>query len=136
MNDPIRNIEGIGPEFQDKLEFVGIRTVPELLAKTLTEQDRAELAKASSIPQGYIDNWASMLDLTRVEGIGYQYAELLTYSGVKSVKDLRKRNPENLYELVNEANQEKHFSGTVPSSDFLASIIDRSKKVTNIIERY
>lgn len=136
MNESIRNVEGIGSEYQSKLEYVGIKTVSELLAKTVTQESRDELSKRSHIPVGFIDNWASMLDLTRVEGVGYQYAELLTYSGIKSVEDFRKRNPQDLHKTLKEINDEKHFTSIVPSAQMLDGLIQSSKSITNVVERY
>ena len=136
MNESIRNVEGIGKKYQEKLEYVGIRTVSELIAKSQTGKDRIDLAQRADIPVGHIDNWASMLDLTRVDGIGYQYAELLTYSGIKSVMDLKKRNPDNLHEILKETNDNKHFTNLVPSAEMLESLIIKSKPLTNIVERF
>jgi predicted flap endonuclease-1-like 5' DNA nuclease len=136
MNESIRNVEGIGDEYQCKLEYIGIKTVSELLAKSQTEEERSDIAERSGIAAGYIDNWATMLDLTRVDGIGYQFAELLTYAGVKSVEDFRKRNPQNLYKTIHEINLKKNFSGTVPGPELLADLIEKSKEITNVIERY
>lgn len=136
MNELISNIEGIGQKFKERLEYVGIRTVSELLAKSQTQEDRDELSSSADIPVGYIDNWATMLDLTRVQGIGYQHAELLTYSGIKSVEDFRKRNPENLYDAMKVTNDSKHFTKTIPSSESLNKLIENAKKITNIVERY
>lgn len=136
MSELIRNVEGIGEKFQKQLEYVGIRSVAELLAKTQTQEARNKLAERTNIPVGYIDNWATMLDLTRVDGIGYQHAELLTYSGVKSVEDFRKRNPDNLYEVIKNTNDRKHFTGTVPSPGTLNRLIQQAKEITNIVERF
>lgn len=135
MSESIRKVEGIGEEYQSKLEYIGIHHVSEFIAMTQTQEQRDELARRAAIPVGHIDNWASMLDLTRVDGIGYQYAELLTYSGVKSVEDFRKRNSHNLHEQMLETNF-KHFCGSVPSEQALNTLIERSKKLTNIVERY
>ncbi|MEC7275659.1 MAG: DUF4332 domain-containing protein [Bdellovibrionota bacterium] len=135
MSESIRKVEGIGEEYQSKLEYIGIHHVSEFIAMTQTQEQRDELARRAAIPVGHIDNWASMLDLTRVNGIGYQYAELLTYSGVKSVEDFRKRNPHNLHEILMETNN-KHFCGTVPTENALGSLIESSKKLTNITQRY
>lgn len=136
MNESIKNVEGIGDEFKSKLEYVGIKTVSEFLVKAQTQEDRDDLANRSDISVGYINNWATMLDLTRIEGVGYQYAELFTYSGVRSVDDFRKRSPQNLHEIVKSINDEKGFSGTVPSEQTLNSFIMNAKTITNIIERY
>lgn len=135
MYTDIKDVEGIGKVYQEKLKYVGVTTVTEFLALTMTQEQREKLSKDSKIPVGHINNWTSMIDLTRVDGIGFQYAELLTYSGVKSVDDLRKRNSHNLHEAIVKAN-ERHFSGIVPSEEMLESFIAKSKHLTHLVEIY
>ncbi len=136
MNESIRKVEGIGHEFQKKLAYIGIQDVSEYLVKAQSQEDRDELAKDSEIPVGYINNWASMLDLTRIEGVGYQYAELLTYVGVRSVEDFRKRNSTRLYHSMRALNDKNKLTGSIPSVECIDQFIMNAKKITNIVERY
>ena len=130
----IDHVEGIGPEYQKKLEYAGVKTVSDFLAVTQTKEQREELSHRCGIPLGHINKWASMVDLSRVEGVGFQYAELLTHSGVNSVADLRKRNSENLYKIIQNKNSKgKHFVGHVPSPALLDKFITNSRSLTNIL---
>lgn len=135
MYTDIKDVEGIGDVYKEKLKYVGVTTVTEFLALAMTAEKREKLSHDSGIPIGHIENWTSMIDLTRVDGIGFQYAELLTYSGVKSVDDLRKRNSSNLYDAVTKTN-ERHFSGIVPSVQMIDGFIANSKKLTHLVELY
>lgn len=136
MTQKLTQIEGIGAEFQKKFARIGIKTLPEFLASSQTQEQRDQLSRRTGIGIGYIDNWATMLDLSRVEGIGFQFAELLTYSGVKSVDDFRKRNPHYLHETMKEVNDQKHFTHVVPSEQMLSEYIQKSKQITNIVDRH
>ena len=130
----IDHIEGIGPGYQEKLEYAGIKTVSDFLAVTRTQDQRDELSHRCKIPVGHINRWASMVDLARVEGVGFQYAELLTQSGVTSVEDLRKRNSTALREIMlRKNNKGKHFTNHVPTAALIDKFIANSRALTNIL---
>ena len=130
----IDHIEGIGPGYQEKLEYAGVKTVSDFLAVTKTQKQRDELSHRCKIPVGHINKWASMVDLARVEGVGFQYAELLTHSGVTCVEDLRKRNSQNLREIILKKNNKgKHFTSHVPTAALLDKFIANSRTLTNIL---
>lgn len=127
-------VEGIGPEYLKKLEHAGVRTVSDFLAVTKTQEQREELSHRCGIQIGYINKWASTVDLSRVDGVGFQYAELLTHSGVNSVSDLRKRNPDNLYDIISAKNNTgKHLVNHIPSPALLEKFIMNSKSLANIL---
>jgi hypothetical protein len=68
-----------------------------LLEKSPTPQGRKELSEAAGIDSALILKWVNMADLFRVKGIGPEYSELLEKAGVDTVKELRRRVPENLH---------------------------------------
>lgn len=103
-NYTISDIEGIGPKFAEKLKECGVRSVNALLKRGHDRKGRKELAEASGIDAGQILKWVNMADLYRVKGIGSEYSELLEKAGVDTVKELRNRNPENLYNKMKEVN--------------------------------
>ena len=100
----IKDIEGIGPAYAEKLAKAGIRTAATLLNQGCTPQGRKRLAAKTGINESTILKWTNMADLFRVKGIGSQYSELLEKSGVDTVKELRNRNPENLHAKMESVN--------------------------------
>ncbi len=108
-------IEGIGPAYAEKLKAAGITTVQVLLKKGATPQGRKALAEETGISPQLILKWVNMADLFRIPGIGTQYAELLEAAGVDTVKELRHRNPENLWNKMKEINNEKKLVRQLPS---------------------
>jgi hypothetical protein len=68
-----------------------------------------------------------MADLFRIRGVAGQYAELLESAGVDSVKELRNRNVNNLYEKMIEVNAEKKLVRKTPSVNVVASWINQAK---------
>ena len=123
----ITDIEGIGPAFGEKLESAGLKTVESLLDKGCTPTGRKEICEATGLSNDKILTWVNMADLTRVNGIGGEFAELLVASGVDTIKEFRNRNAENLHAKLSEVNGEKKLTRVVPSSERLQAFIDQAK---------
>ncbi|MEM7621223.1 MAG: DUF4332 domain-containing protein [Pseudomonadota bacterium] len=104
MSYSIQKIEGIGATYKKKLLKVGIKTTRALLERAAKKKGRKELASEAGIDETLILKWTNMADLMRVKGVGEEYSELLEIAGVDTVKELRKRKPENLYKALEEAN--------------------------------
>ena len=111
----IISIEGIGPVYAEKLLGAGIKTVEALLEKGATPKGREMLAEAAGIAEKLILEWVNLADLMRVKGIGEEYSDLLEEAGVDTVKELKHRNPENLYKAMIEVNQTKKLVRHVPT---------------------
>jgi len=94
------DIEGIGPVYAEKLKSAGAETTKDLLKLAMTPAARKKLAEKAGIEEALILKWANHADLMRIKGIGGEYAELLEKVGVDTVRELAKRNADNLYEAV------------------------------------
>jgi PAS domain S-box-containing protein len=101
----IEKIEGIGPVYAQKLLEVGVKTTDDLLNQGKSRKGREELVEKTGISSLLILKWANMADLMRIHGIGEEYSELLERAGVDTVKELRNRNPNNLYQAMVNANE-------------------------------
>ena len=53
----------------------------------------------------HVLDWVTAADRMRVKGVGWEYAELLRAAGVKTVNELKFRNPHHLVEQMREANK-------------------------------
>ena len=107
MSYPIATIEGIGPKYKKMLGKVGVTNTKHLLAKGGDKKGRKVLAKDSGIEEKLVLKWANMADLMRVKGVGEEYSELLEVAGVDTIKELRKRKPENLHKAMSDANAKR-----------------------------
>ncbi len=126
----IKDIEGIGPAYAEKLSAAGIKTIGSLLNKGCTPQGRKSLAEKCGINESTVLKWVNMADLFRVKGIGSEYSELLEKAGVDTVKELRNRNAENLHakmEAVNKAG--RALVRQLPSKSQVAKWIDAAKRM-------
>ena len=62
----------------------------------------------------------------RIKGIGKQFAELLEAAGVDTIKELKTRNPENLYQKIAEVNKAKKLTRRVPSLKMVKDFIKKA----------
>ncbi len=114
MTYKIEQIEGIGPDFGARLAAAGIHTTDDLLSRTLTMDARQRLSMTTGLSVLQLTTWRHQADLMRVKGIGSEYGQLLEASGIETVSQLAARVPENVVNLLDRVNAEKHLTRQVP----------------------
>ena len=127
------SIEGIGPSYAGKLREAGIGTTEALLEKGATPQGRDELATATGISPKLIMEWVNLADLSRVKGIGEEYADLLEEAGVDTVPELAQRNPENLHAKLGEVNEAKNLVRRLPTLSQVTGWVAQAKELPRVI---
>lgn len=100
----LERIEGIGKKYAKAMAACGVRTTEGLLKEAATKKGRKSLAERSGCSEAQILEWVNRADLMRVRGVGEEYSDLLERAGVDSVKELRRRKPENLHAALLETN--------------------------------
>ncbi|MCE7057519.1 DUF4332 domain-containing protein [Algoriphagus sp. AGSA1] len=133
MGKSITMIESIGPAIKEKLASAGISTVEGLLEKGASKSGRKAIAEASGLSEGRILDWVNMADLFRINGVASQFAELLKAAGVDTVKELRTRNPENLYNALVKTQEEKKLTRVVPAESKVADFIEQAKNLEPLV---
>lgn len=126
-------IEGIGPANAEKMFVAGIQTTEALLEAGSTKQGRVELASRTGIAESVILSWVNMADLFRIKGISSQYAELLEAAGVDTVKELARRNPENLLQAMIEANNKRKMVRRVPAMAQVTGWVETAKSTNAMV---
>ncbi|MCA9366210.1 DUF4332 domain-containing protein, partial [Candidatus Kaiserbacteria bacterium] len=96
MSYSIEEIEGIGPEYGQKLRDVDIQTTDDLLRRCGDKKGREGVATESGLSEKHLLEWVNLADLMRINGVGEEFADLLEEAGVDTVKELATRNAENL----------------------------------------
>jgi predicted flap endonuclease-1-like 5' DNA nuclease len=129
----IREIEGIGDVYGEKLEGAGVKTVEGLLEKGGPKSGREELSEATGISEKMLLEWVNRADLMRVKGVGSEYSDLLEAAGVDSPLELARRNAENLAEKFQEVNAEKNLVRSVPSATVVQGWIDHAKTLEKAV---
>ena len=134
MSKQIKEIEGIGPTYTEKLANLGIHTVHALLDKGCSKTGRKELAMKTGISEKLILEWVNLADLFRIEGIGEEYSDLLEEAGVDTVVELSNRVPENLHDKLKEVNEEKKLVKQLPTLDMVKKWIEHAKTLPRKVE--
>src|ERR1700761_1227553 len=133
MAYPITDIRGIGPDKAAVLKSEGIRTTIGLLRSAKTPKQRLRLAERIGADKDNVLDWVTAADRMRVKGVGWEYAELLRIAGVKTVNELKFRNPQNLVERMKEANKRK-LVRLLPKEQTVQRWIESAKKLPLIIK--
>ncbi len=74
-------------------------------------------------------DWVTAADRMRVKGVGWEYSELLRAAGVRTVNELRFRNPQKLASAMAEINKRRNLVRILPSVHTVARWIDDAKKL-------
>jgi two-component system sensor histidine kinase/response regulator len=130
---PVLKIEGIGPVYAEKLAEIGIKTTEDLLNAGKSRKGREELVEKTDISSKLILRWVNIADLMRVPGIGEEYSELLEKAGVDTVKELKMRNPQNLYRAMSEANEQFSLVRRVPSQAEVENWVTTAKDLEPLL---
>jgi predicted flap endonuclease-1-like 5' DNA nuclease len=134
MGYPIKDIEGIGDVYKEKLNKIGITNTNQLLNRGKTPKGRKELEDSSGIGHKLILEWVNLSDLMRIKGVAEEYSDLLEEAGVDTVKELRNRKADNLYEKMKETNEAKNLVRRLPSPKSVANWVEQAKKLPPIVE--
>jgi len=125
----IKDIEGIGEKYKQKLAKEKILTTEGLLEAGGTPKARKALAEKTGIGDALILEWVNLADLYRIKGIGSEYSDLLEEAGVDTVVELSKRVPKNLHEKMVEINEKKKLVRKMPSETQVADWVNEAKKL-------
>lgn len=130
----IEDIEGIGPQYAEKLKAAGITTVEKLLESGATAKGRDGLATKTGIDSKSILRWVNHADLFRIKGVAGQFSELLEAAGVDTVPELAQRKAENLQHALAQTNDEKHLAKTTPSLIQVTNWIEEAKTLPKVVQ--
>lgn len=133
MSYPITDIQGIDGQVAAALKSAGIRSTGALLDKARTVKGRKLLAEKTRFDEKQLLCWANGADRMRVKGVSKEYAVLLKYAGVDTVKELAHRNARNLAAAMAKANEEHQIVRFLPSEKVVERWIEHAKKLPLMI---
>ncbi len=128
----ITEIRGIGTDVAGILKKEGIRTTIALLRAAKTPKQRLRLAAKTGMDTKKILDWVTAADRMRIKGVGFGYAELLRAAGVRTVSDLKLRNPQHLAEKM-ESDANRKLVRLLPKQKTIERWIESAKKLPAII---
>jgi len=115
------------------LKSDGIRTTIALLRIAKTPKQRVKIALKTGAPEKSVLDWVTAADRMRVKGVGWEYAELLRAAGVRTVNELRFRNPKKLADAMGEINTKGKLVRILPSVNTVSRWIEDAKKLQPVI---
>jgi hypothetical protein len=130
---PITDIRGIHSDTALILKSEGIRTTMGLLRLAKTPKQRLKIAAKVGADDRCVLDWVTAADRMRVKGVGWEYAELLAAAGVKTVNELKFRNPQKLVDQMAEANQKRKLVQLLPSVKAVERWIENAKRLPSVI---
>ena len=130
---PLEYVEGIGPAYAGKLKEIGIVTPLDLLKGGAFPKGRAEIAEKSGISSKLILEWVNHCDLYRIKGVGSEWADLLEAAGVDTVVELAMRNPNNLFDKMNQVNEEKKLVRKTPTQSQVDDWVGQAKNLPRVV---
>ena len=133
MGYPITDIRDIGPDAALILKSEGIRTTVGLLRLAKTPKQRIQIAEKVGTKDKNVLDWVTAADRMRVKGVGWEYSELLREAGVKTVKELKFRNPQKLVDQMTLANARRKLVRFLPSVRMVERWIESAKKLPPLI---
>ena len=123
----------MGQRHATKLRKAKVRTTEALLREASTRTGRSSLSSRTGIPTADLVKWAHQADLMRVDGIGPEYADLLSVSGVDTIKALRRRNAANLIVAMTQVNTKKRIVQRLPTVEMVQGWIDDASDLEPIV---
>jgi predicted flap endonuclease-1-like 5' DNA nuclease len=133
MPYPITDIRGIAPDIAAILKLDGIRTTVGLLRLAKTPKQRLRIAEKIGTNKQHVLDWVTAADRMRIKGVGWEYSELLHAVGVRTVNELRFRNPQRLAQAMADANAKRKLVRVLPSVGTVARWIEAAKKLPPLI---
>ena len=130
----IIDVEGIGPVCKAALkEKAGITTTEAFLEAAKTPKAREALAAKTGISPKLILEWANLSDLFRIKGVGSEYSDLLEEAGVDTVVELANRNPESLFKMMSDTNNQKALVRRLPTVNQVKDWVAQAKKLPRVL---
>ncbi|HNR96472.1 MAG TPA: DUF4332 domain-containing protein [Anaerolineae bacterium] len=130
----IIDVEGIGPVYKAALkEKAGITTTEAFLEAAKTPKAREALAAKTGISPKLILEWANLSDLFRIKGVGSEYSDLLEEAGVDTVVELANRNPESLFKMMSDTNNQKALVRRLPTVNQVKDWVAQAKKLPRVL---
>jgi predicted flap endonuclease-1-like 5' DNA nuclease len=130
----IYKLRGATNDIKHKLKRQGLHNSDQFLEAACLPAGRRSLAATIGVDASVILDLANRADLTRVNGIGGVFSDLLEHAGIDTVKELATRNPENLYAKLVEINQQAELAGRLPTQQVVADWVEQAKSLPKLME--
>lgn len=134
MSYPIEHIEGLSDRLTVGLERAGIFTTRHLLERAARASERASLARTVGAPAEEIERAVQIADLLRTKGVAKRYASLLHIAGVRSVQELRRRDPEQLYTHLRDTKASRNLNHRLPTPENVRDWVSDARQLQDAVK--
>jgi predicted flap endonuclease-1-like 5' DNA nuclease len=130
----ITQLKGVSQDIANKLRGQGLGTCETFLSAAGTPAGRRQLAEQTGMDHNIILELANRADLSRINGIGRVFSDLLEDLGVDTVKELAGRRPENLHAKMVEVNSTLKDSKRVPTAMQVEGWVSQAKALPTVLQ--
>ena len=127
MSTSIADLRDMNDALLAACKAEGIKTVDELTDALAEPAARKAWAEKTGQSTAAILTLANRADLSRINGVGGAYSDLLEASGVDTVKELAHRRADNLHQKITEVNAEKSLTQRPPTQAQVEDWIAQAK---------
>lgn len=129
----IDQIRTLDHKHATRLRKAGVRTTDSLLRRAGSRSGRSSLSAETDIATADLLKLVNVADLMRIKGVGGEYAELLAFCGVQTVRELRRRNSTALTAKIMEVNGRKALVRRLPTEAMVETWIERATALEVIV---
>lgn len=129
----LKDFRGVNPDYIARLEKMGIKKAGQILSAGQTPEKRADLAKASGVPEDAILELVKLSDLARLPGVKGIRARLYYDTGVDTVEKLAAWEPEALLAMTADFVEKSGFDGIAPLPKEISSTIANARDLPRLV---
>ena len=127
-------IVGIPHRSATTLRRARVRTTDALLKRAASADGRAELAEQTGIPDEDLLAWCRRAEMLTVNGVGSEYAHLLSTIGVQDLDTLAAQKPGDLLVSLGVENDRKRYVRRLPTRLMVDEWVAGAKSAPRIVE--
>ncbi len=130
----ISDFNVISADTVDRLKKAGIKNTKEIYNCVLNKSDRQKLSELSGVDEPTILKLTKLSDLSRIKWVGVTFAQMLYDIGLDTVSKVANSDPEYVYNLIRELNNEKQiYKGQIGMND-MRILVQEAKRLPQDIE--
>jgi hypothetical protein len=129
----IRGFKGVDASDAERLERVGVGTVPAVLEAGATPARRCALSDDTGVSLEAIEDLVRLSDLARLSGVKGVRARLYVDAGIRSIPDLAAREPAALCTELRSWVEESGFEGLAPFPAEVAHSVEAAGRLEEVV---
>ncbi|MFC2030368.1 DUF4332 domain-containing protein [Chloroflexota bacterium] len=130
----LKQFRGVNQDAVQILAEAGLSDVRQMLKAGRTEEDRAELAIQTGLPEGAVLEFVKLSDLARIPGVKAVRARLYYDSGVDTVENIAQWQPEELRAMLVDWIDRTGFEGIAPLPKEAEFTVNTARELPRLIQ--